>query len=575
MRFFLLAWLLACLGLVSNTAAAAEARLQVRVQPSNGALKQNIEGYLSDLGERDQAALELFRPTAEARALEAVQALGYYQAQISSQVLTGTPPTLRIDVQPGAPVRLRKVSVEVEGPAAAQPGFEVPRSAELAPGARLDHGRYEAAKRSIQSQAARYGYFQGSFSLQQLLIDPSEGHADLGLVFQSGPRYRLGEIGFSGDSPLDDDLLQRMLPFQPDTPYDAERIAELYQALQSSGYFASVRIDAEPVTAVDKRIPVNVDLRMREPRSLGLGVGFSTDVGPRMRANWTRHWANSAGHSYGAEAEISAPRQNLGLWYDMPGDKPLTDKLRWAGGYQFEEIADNDSVSRLLRLGPEWHSERAGGWLRVLSLKWQHEDYRLGDDQGISTLLMPGASYSLLRSDNRIDPSEGYRLQFAVSAAKAGLLSDADVLHGDASLKGLTTVFDKHRLLGRVQVGGTAGGYAKVPPSLRFFAGGDQSVRGYDYQSLSPENDRGDKIGGRYLLAGSVEYQYSIAERWRIAAFVDKGAAFDNLELPSLKTGVGFGLRWVSPVGPLRLDIANGLDEDGGLRLHFSMGPEL
>src|SRR5690606_30568920 len=142
-------------------------------------------------------------------------------------------------------------------------------------------------------------------------------------------------------------------------------------------------------------------------------------------------------------------------------------------------------------------SERAGGWQRVLSLKWQHEDYRLGDDQGISTLLMPGISYSLLRSNNRIDPSHGYRLQFSTSVAKAGLLSDADVLHGNASLKGLTTVFDKHRLLGRVQAGGTAGGYSKVPPSLRFFAGGDQTVRGYDYQSLSPENDRGDKIGGR------------------------------------------------------------------------------
>src|SRR5690606_15156674 len=186
-------------------------------------------------------------------------------------------------------------------------------------------------------------------------------------------------------------------------------------------------------------------------------------------------WANSAGHSYGAEAEISAPRQNIGLWYDIPGDKPLTDKLRLAGGYQFEEIADNDSVSRLLRLGPEWHSERPSGWQRVLSLKWQHEDYRLGDDAGISTLLMPGVSYSYLRSDNRIDPSHGYRLQFEASAAKEGLLSDADVLHGNASRKGLTTVFDRHRLLGRVQLGGTAsGGYSKFPPSLRFFAGGDQ-----------------------------------------------------------------------------------------------------
>jgi len=110
---------------------------------------------------------------------------------------------------------------------------------------------------------------------------------------------------------------------------------------------------------------------------------------------------------------------------------------------------------------------------------------------------------------------------------------------------------------------------------LRFFAGGDQSVRGYDYQSLSPENSQGDKIGGQYLFAASVEYQYSFAERWRLAGFYDQGNTFNSLSTPSLKSAVGVGVRWVSPVGPLRLDLAHPLDGEGGVRLHFSMGPEL
>src|SRR5690606_2571438 len=139
----------------------------------------------------------------------------------------GDPPTLRVEVEPGEPIRLREVTVQVAGPALAQPGFRLPGDALLRPGARLNHGHYESVKRAIQSQAARYGYFQGNFTRQELLIDPQQGHADVGLVFQSGPRYRLGEIGFSGDSPLDSDLLQRMLPFESDTPYDSERIAEL------------------------------------------------------------------------------------------------------------------------------------------------------------------------------------------------------------------------------------------------------------------------------------------------------------------------------------------------------------
>jgi translocation and assembly module TamA len=185
-------------------------------------------------------------------------------------------------------------------------------------------------------------------------------------------------------------------------------------------------------------------------------------------------------------------------------------------------------------------------------------------------------SYSYLKSDNRIDPHNGYRLQFESKVAKEGLGSDNNLLYGTALVKGLTTVFDKHRLLGRVQVGGSAtNGYKSIPPSLRFFAGGDQSVRGYDYQSLSPENNEGDRIGGRYMVSASAEYQYSVAEKWRVATFVDQGNSFNTLELPNLKTGVGIGVRWVSPVGPIRLDLAHALDDDGGIRLHFSMGPEL
>ena len=156
------------------------------------------------------------------------------------------------------------------------------------------------------------------------------------------------------------------------------------------------------------------------------------------------------------------------------------------------------------------------------------------------------------------------------------MLSDTNLLNGTVLLRGLTTLAQNHRFLGRVQFGGSAtNGYKSVPPSLRFFAGGDQSVRGYDYQTLSPTNGDGDRIGGRYMVAGSAEYQYQIADKWRLATFVDQGNAFNTLDFPSLKTGVGFGVRWVSPVGPLRLDLAKALDDDGGIRLHFSMGPEL
>ena len=559
-----------------SAAALADARLDVQITPANPDLKANIEGYVGELGDRNAQALRNFSLGAEQQAEKAAQALGYYQAQIDSEIQDGENPRLVIKVLPGEPIRLRNVVVRVEGPAASMKAFKVPQSDALKAGAVLNHGHYEDAKRLIQNQASRYGFFSGRFTSQRLSIDPRAGVADIELVYDSGPRYSLGKVMFSGDSPFDEDLLKRMVPFKENTPYDSQLIAELNQAMQASGYFEGVRVDAAPTAAVGQVIPVTVQLETRKPRTMGLGLGFSTDVGPRGRANWTRHWANAQGHSYGFESELSAPRQNVGLWYDVPLDPPLTDKLRFAGGYQYEEIAGTDSLSKLLTVGPEWHSKLPSGWERVISLKWQREEYRLGDDSGLSTLLMPGISYSYLRSDDRIDPHKGYRLQFDAQVAKEEAGSDANLVRGNVLLKGLTTVAQNHRFLGRVQFGGNfTDGYTSIPPSLRFFAGGDQSVRGYDYQTLSPTNSDGDRIGGRYMVAGSVEYQYSIAEKWRLATFVDQGNSFNNLDLPSLKTGVGFGVRWVSPVGPLRLDLAHPLDDDGGVRLHFSMGPEL
>ncbi|WP_028694247.1 autotransporter assembly complex protein TamA [Pseudomonas cremoricolorata] len=566
---------------VASFTAWGQSELVVRIKPANKALKANVEGYIGALGNRDEEALLRFSRGAEEQARKAAQALGYYQAQIDTQVQppanAEASPRLLVTIEPGEPVRLRNVTVRVEGPASELASFRVPDSRLLRAGQPLNHGYYEDAKRLIQNQASRYGFFSGRFSRQQLAIDPRAGVADIDLVYQSGPRYRLGAVTFGGDTPLDQDLLQRMVSFKPGTPYDSELIAELNNDLQSSGYFEGVRVDAAPTAAVDQQVPVAVNLETRKPRTMGLGLGFSTDVGPRGKANWTRHWVNPQGHSYGWETELSAPRQNVGIWYDVPLDPPLTDKLRFAGGYQNEEIAGTDTVSQLLTVGPEWHSKLPSGWQRVLSLKYQREEYKLGDDSGLSNLLMPGVTYSYLRSDNRIDPHNGYRVQFDAKVAKEGVVSDTNLLYGNVTLKGLTTVAQNHRLLGRVQFGGSAtNDYKKnVPPSLRFFAGGDQSVRGYDYQTLSPKNSDGDRIGGRYLFAASAEYQYSLTEKWRVATFIDQGNAFNTPELSNLKTGVGFGVRWVSPIGPLRLDLAKALDDDGGIRLHFSMGPEL
>jgi len=568
-----LAWLLGALLL-----AQAQESLEIKIEPPDAALKSNVEGYIGSLAGRDAAALAQLAASSARQARAALEALGYYEVQVKTQVLPvkgKQPARLLIEIHTGEPVRLRRVAIEITGEASQLADFYRFDDPLLQVGAVLNHGAYESAKQGIERQAQRYGFFRGAFVRQQLVIDPKAHAADIALIYDSGPRYRLGRVIFPPLKPLAEDFLQRLVPFTPGTPYDAQKIADLYQALQASDYFGNVQIDAQPVTGTEQ-VPVKVQTSLRKPRSFGIGAGFSTDVGARGRFSWTRHYSGGSAHRYGLESELAQPKQNLSLWYEIPLAAPLSDKLRFAGGYQYEAIAGSDSLSRLYKLGSSLGQKLENGWQRTLSLTWRHEDYRRGDETGISNLLMPGIGFNLQKMDNRFDPSSGYRLQFDMAAAKKDVLSDANLLHANLLIKGLHTFWHKQRLLVRLQMGGTAtNDYASIPSSLRYYAGGDQSVRGYDYQSLAPKDDKDERVGGRYLMTRSLEYQYRFAEKWRVAAFVDQGNAFDQLKIPSLKTGVGLGLRWISPLGPLRLDIAHAMDVEKGFRLHFSMGPEL
>jgi translocation and assembly module TamA len=173
-----------------------------------------------------------------------------------------------------------------------------------------------------------------------------------------------------------------------------------------------------------------------------------------------------------------------------------------------------------------------------------------------------------------LNPSHGHQISFGVAAAAESLLSDTDLVQLDLRGKRVDTLSERWRLLTRAEAGVTLiDSVDDLPASLRFYAGGDNSVRGYDYQSLGPLGDDGDVIGGRYLVAASAEVDYLIKDKWRLAAFVDTGNAFDDTDT-ELKTGAGIGARWQSPVGPVRLDFAVPLDEDGW-QIHFTLGPDL
>lgn len=567
------------LGYFLMAPAALGSQVSVEVKGDYPGLQDNAEAFIQDVEGRSADGLRRYVSTAREQIGKALRALGYYQPEIDWQISQAdgeSPARLTLSVIPGDPVRVRSRTVTINGPAGEDSEFSLNLPARPAVGDVLNHGQYNALRQTIRNTASQLGYFDGQFETRRLEVNPQERAADITLVFNSGQRFRLGEVRFEDGHGFEKNLLDQFVSFDRGTVYHSDKVAKLSSDLSNSGYFASVDVDANPASAEDGVIPVAVGLRTRDPRSIAAGVGFSTDVGPRLRGNWREHWINAKGHRRGAETELSQPRQNISAWYEVPLDPPMTDSIRFSTGYQREEIEDVES--ELFSLGTQWNHQLDSGWMQTASLRLEEERFRFGDEsRDRSRLLLPGIGYSRLSANSAFDPSRGYRLSVDVTGAHRALLSDADILHVFFLGKGLYTLAEKHRFLSRVRLGGVATNrFSDVPPSLRFFAGGDQTVRGYGYETLTPKDAEGVGVGGRFLVVGSLEYQYEFIDKWRAAVFVDEGNAIDDLS-DTLATGAGVGIRWISPVGPLRLDVAKGLDPafGGEWRVHFSMGPEL
>jgi translocation and assembly module TamA len=219
-----------------------------------------------------------------------------------------------------------------------------------------------------------------------------------------------------------------------------------------------------------------------------------------------------------------------------------------------------------------------GPWLKISSLRYLRENFDFnGTPQQTVGLLIPSLNWTYVKADDRLRPSDGGRLNLVLQGAYEPLLSDVSFLQAMALGKWIKRLSAKNRLILRGDAAMTwTSDFEKLPASLRFYAGGDNSVRGYKLDNIGPKNAQGNVIGGKNLLVGSLEYEHRVLEKWSIAGFVDSGDAFDQGN-PKFKTGVGFGLRWLSPVGPVRVDLASGLSRPPGdtVRLHLTIGPDL
>ena len=281
---------------------------------------------------------------------------------------------------------------------------------------------------------------------------------------------------------------------------------------------------------------------------------------------------NQRGHRIDSEIIVSEIGYDVSANYRVPVLNPRTDQLVYSIREEREDSDTSDSTLRSLGVSLNHNREK---WREVLKLSYEKEDFEVGSDSGESTLLIPGASWTRTWGGDFINVLDGLRFDFGVRGASESFVSDSDFTQMVGNLKFITSLDARNRFILRGTLGTTnTDDFAQLPSSIRFFTGGSKSVRGYAYESLGPEDENGDVIGGEHLMVGSVEFEHYCNDRWGAAVFIDAGNALESFG-DDLEQGAGFGLRWKSPVGSVRIDVANAISDDGDWRLHLNIGPDL
>ncbi|MFC0268405.1 autotransporter assembly complex protein TamA [Kushneria aurantia] len=601
------------LGVSSALAAPVANAIEADVSGVTGELATNIRNYLEPLDIPADAELQGYSAEVHERVENALRPFGYYAPEIEIDLVSRD--RVRLQVQHGPAVKLRSLTVELRGAASDDEPFQqavADSPLQQMRDKRLRHAPYEALKSRLSALALERGYFDARYLRSRIEVRPWENAAYITLIFDSGTRYRFGDILVSG-SQIRNNRVRNMAPFAPGDRYLATDVARYSQRLNNSGWFRSVglrpRLDRQGYTSASRiasspdarvvepdgssnesfidrvelkapeasdRVPIGVEVVPADRQQFEVGVGFATDVGPRTQFSWHIPWLSERGDSLENQLYLSGPEQTFSGEYSLPLENPWRDSYYLRYGLENTDQTDTDTRSQQssISLGRQWRFEN--DWTQNVYLRASYEDFTQADQDGQVLLFVPGASWSRTRVDNQRFPMWGDRQDILVEGSSESWASDADFLRTRLDTQWIRSLGDNNRFIGRATLGATlTDDFSQIPPSLRFFTGGDRSVRGYDYETIAPRNDDGELLGGEQLLVTSLEYQRRVTGDWWGATFFDAGNAFNDWGPDELKKSFGAGVRWISPVGPIRLDIAHPLDDDdNAFRIHFGIGPE-
>ncbi len=511
---------------------------------------------------------------------QAIQPFGYFNARIQVAVPQINGPVnqscdhigIKIELGPVTLINLSEIRLVDSSDADL---IQVIDNNLLQAGQILNQVKYEQLKSQLLNLASEKLYLDAKFLKQTINVYPEKNEADIKLLFSPGSRYQINQVSVKMDKPfLNQEFVNGMVDIQPEKYTTQAELFRLKQKLNSYGYFSQVLFNLVEIDKVGATVTLEVKLNPSAKYDYSVGLGYSTDKGLKSAFKYNKHRLNKNGHQFNGHLNLSEVSNEVSLAYKMPAkSKPATKWHNVQLGYR-DEQTDNVS-SQTSKLGFSTTRIQRNRWQNINFIDVLHETYDTGIEQGESLLLVPGLSWSVTDADNLARPTRGYKLQSEFKGASADLWSDASFAQLSFSGKFIHSLGTANRLLFRAELGTTASSdFDELPTTYRFFAGGDQSIRGFDYESISPLNAAGDLAGGKHQVVGSIELEHQFASQWAVAAFTDFGDAFS--EEFDFKYSVGAGLRWFSPIGPIRIDVGVPLDQDTtNFRLHITVGPDL
>lgn len=525
-----------------------------------------------------------FKSSAVKKIKQALEPFGYYQADVFlSEQSVGDDLVYQINL--GKAVVIKEVKVIINGEAKQQAEFQQwLKQFPLNQGQNLKQIEYEQAKSSLLTMARRFGYFDAELAKHSIAINAQRDAATVKLEFDSGQRYRFGEIYFvwskmdqaskrSVIETINPDILDTFMTVKSGQVFDAQQLAKTQRKLVASNYFSNAEIIVDHQHGGDYKVPLTVQLTKNKRHAYNAVLGVGTDTGPRVSLGYENRRINRFGHNLNARIGTSKIKSSAIINYHIPLQASTDNHINIFAA--LEEDKSDFRPFKLAKVGTEWSRRITERSILKYGVTASRESYVDYFDKDIELdLLLPKVRWEYTDVDDLQRPNKGWRGMAELRGANKSLASDVDIVQLLVNAKGLMPL-GKGKLIGRFDAASSKLGVNDIlPRSLGFLTGGDESVRGYRFESIGVNSIEDQPQLAKNLLVASIEYEHPIKYGLGIASFFDVGDAF-NSDL-RLKRGAGIGLRYRLPFGALRLDIASALDKPGKpLRVHFGFGTDL